>query len=192
MRYSNVRIRKLTVDRPPASDDDDARVKYYSDLVRQRPGEGHPYFARAVAHHHLHQYDAAIADYREAAELDRHLRAAVILAGVAQADKGDYAGAEKQLELGVKTQPDSPLALRALAWLRATCPEDKYRDGAAAVEHAQMSCKLSRFADFAAVDALAAALAESGNFVEAVKMGRKAVDLAAEKEKAECRAAQTL
>ena len=78
--------------------------------------------------------------------------------------------------------------MRALAWLRATCPEDKYRDGATAIKHAQKACQLCQSADYMAVGALA----ESGNFSEAVQQGKKAVDLAPETEKAECRERLTL
>ncbi len=54
------------------------------------------------------------------------------------------------------------------AWLWATCPDARYRDGKKAIESATMACKLSQWKETPFIDDLAAAYAEAGNFAEAV------------------------
>ena len=65
-----------------------------------------------------------------------------------------------------------------LAWLRATCPDASYRDGKQAVTGATKACELSEWKNANAVDTLAAAYAETGQFDKAVEWQQKAIDLA--------------
>ncbi|HZZ80780.1 MAG TPA: M56 family metallopeptidase [Gemmataceae bacterium] len=82
-----------------------------------------------------------------------------------------------------------------LAWLLATCPDDKIRDGQRAVELARTSCeglgwKGPQAAE--AIDTLAAASAEVGNFEAAIKWQTMAMKLAAEKKQFQIGAEQRL
>jgi hypothetical protein len=56
-----------------------------------------------------------------------------------------------------------------LAWLEATAPVDKVRDGAQALEHAQKACDLSDGTYWEYFDVLAAAEAEKGDFPKAIE-----------------------
>ncbi|HUU95678.1 MAG TPA: hypothetical protein VM487_08050, partial [Phycisphaerae bacterium] len=71
---------------------------------------------------------------------------------------------------------DPRIALRA-AWLLATCPDDSIRDGSRALQLAraagQRTSKNARLCD-----TLAAALAELGDFQQAVQQATEAVRLA--------------
>jgi hypothetical protein len=62
-----------------------------------------------------------------------------------------------------------------VAWLLATCPKAEVRDGKQAVTLARKACELDEEDDPGVIEVLAAALAETGDFVEAVKMQKKAV-----------------
>jgi serine/threonine-protein kinase len=62
--------------------------------------------------------------------------------------------------------------------LLATCPLPEIRHGSHAVTLAQRACELSGGKDAACLDSLAAALAESGDFEEAVRREQEAVRLA--------------
>ena len=65
-----------------------------------------------------------------------------------------------------------------LAWLLATCPAADVRVGGEALEHATRACELTGWADTTALDTLAAAHAECGEFAAAVRHAERALALA--------------
>ena len=76
-----------------------------------------------------------------------------------------------------RTKRYSPRGYNAAAWLYATCPKEDIRNGGKALELALKGCDLSEWRDGGVVDTLAAAEAEAGDFDEAVKYERQAIDL---------------
>ena len=174
VRYSNVRVRKLSGGPPPG--DLAARIAYYDERIQQHSKEGAAYLCRAMVEGRAKKYDEAAADCRKAAELSPYLNGALARAGLALIDKGDYAAADKELETCVQRQPDNSTALWCLAHLRSTCPEAKYRNAAAALKHAKKACELTQNNDPFALSALGEAYAESGDFTQAVASSQKAID----------------
>jgi protein O-mannosyl-transferase len=79
----------------------------------------------------------------------------------------------------LQLNPTNISALNNLAWLRATVPESKYRNGPEAVKHAEQACILSNFREPQLIGTLAAAYAEAGRFDDAVESAKKAANLAA-------------
>ena len=66
----------------------------------------------------------------------------------------------------------------SLAWLLATCPDPSFRDGQRAVEIGRRALKCSPEQGKAAcLDTLAAALAENGDFAEAIDCQLEAISL---------------
>ena len=65
-----------------------------------------------------------------------------------------------------------------LAWILATNPSDKLRNGPEAVRWARAACQAADHKQPGLLDTLAAALAEAGEFDEAVKIARQAIELA--------------
>ena len=90
----------------------------------------------------------------------------------------DFGEAIKWLE-----KSNEPYAWHLLAWIFATCPEERYRDGRKAVAFAESALnKISSEEDTTSEQAniigtLAAAYARNGQFDKAVTMQRKAIDL---------------
>jgi len=75
--------------------------------------------------------------------------------------------------------PEDPNSYNNLAWIRATHPDPRFRNGLEAVELAEKACKLVKVKDLYLLDTLAAAYAEAGRFPEAVETQEEAICLAA-------------
>ena len=67
------------------------------------------------------------------------------------------------------------MAYNNLAWLYATCPDEKYRNGIKAIALAKKAAELD--AGHTVLATLAAAHAETGNFKEAIAAQEKAISL---------------
>ena len=64
-----------------------------------------------------------------------------------------------------------------LAWVLATSPENKYRDGPRAVQLAEFACKATGYKSPPLLDTLAAAYAEVGQFEQAIRITLQAIEL---------------
>jgi hypothetical protein len=91
--------------------------------------------------------------------------------------RGDYARALYAYEKQIQGYPDYVEAHEQRAWIYATCPDARYRDGPRAVASATRACELTNWKDTGALTFLAVAFAESGDFAEAVKWQEKVVAL---------------
>lgn len=89
---------------------------------------------------------------------------------------GQYGMVDRTLNEGLQRHVRSPVLINSLAWLRATCPEQLYRNGAEAVRLASSVVEMQP-EDPQLLDTLAAAQAESGDFPAAVQTQQKVVQL---------------
>jgi tetratricopeptide (TPR) repeat protein len=64
---------------------------------------------------------------------------------------------------------------KRLTWLLATCPIDELRDGDAAVRYGERGCELTNYEQTDALQKLAAAYAEAGDFAKAIETQQKAI-----------------
>lgn len=89
----------------------------------------------------------------------------------------NYKAAIAYYEEALINQPDQAGAYNNLAWVLATCPDSTFRNGARAVELAQQAVKLGGEIP-ALLDTLAAALAENGQYSQAVSAAGRALEMA--------------
>jgi tetratricopeptide (TPR) repeat protein len=138
------------------------------------------------------RYDEALKDFDAALALDPHHSRAHYNRGSVYETKGNFDKAIIEYKEAIRCNPRDPLAYNNLAWLLATSPNDKIRNGAAAVELATKACELTASKDAENLDTLAAAYAEAGNWAKAVETVQAAEKLAADDFKKELAAREKL
>jgi tetratricopeptide (TPR) repeat protein len=89
--------------------------------------------------------------------------------------KKEYDSAIKEYIKAIRLNNNYAKAYNALAWLLATCSDEKYRNGLKAVEFAKKAVDIAPVSQW--FDTLAAAYAEAGDFDMAVKSQEKAIQL---------------
>lgn len=115
----------------------------------------------------------------EAAVRLSHRRAGVYgELAVALAFEGRFEDAINYYQLAIAAKPDSVEAHNNLAWIFATHPEARHRNGAEAVRLAEQACKLSDYKKAILIGTLGAAYAEAGRFEDAIAAAEKAAALA--------------
>jgi tetratricopeptide (TPR) repeat protein len=129
----------------------------------------------------------ALADYNAAVEYNPQFDAPIVLRGTFFYGQRRYAEAMADYEAAIRLNPNNFASINNLAWILATCPDDKLRDGLKAVQLAKKACELDGWKHSMMLGSLAAAHAEVGQFEEAIKWQQKAVDLADVGQKSELR-----
>ena len=115
-------------------------------------------------------YSAALADHPDQWQF---LRAR----GDAQLNCGRRTKAIADFDKALKLQPKDSGLLNNLAWVLATAPEQKLRDGKRALLLATKACQQTEYKEDYILSTLAAAYAETGDFASAEKWAAKAVEL---------------
>jgi tetratricopeptide (TPR) repeat protein len=118
--------------------------------------------------------EEALAQYSELLRLnparaDLHVTMAALLSGIHRVSEaaGHYREA-------LRLNPNDVVALNNLAWLLATNPDDKVRNGYEATSYAERACALTRWSNPVFLATFAAAQAERGNFQQAVELAARA------------------
>ena len=106
------------------------------------------------------------------------IHARLLLADIL-ARQRDYPASISAYRQLLQLQPDTPSALSGLAWILATNPEDQLRNGAEALRLARHARELLAAPNPRVLASLDAALAEAGQFDEAIKVADQARQLAA-------------
>jgi len=93
--------------------------------------------------------------------------------GMSAEIKGDFNQAIINYNKTIKVAPEYAPAYNNLAWIMATCPDKRYRNGSQAIEFAEKASSLGKQVD--SLDTLAAAYAEAGKFKKAATIQKDAI-----------------
>ncbi|HLX63146.1 MAG TPA: tetratricopeptide repeat protein [Planctomycetota bacterium] len=153
----------------------DNAIKDFTEDIRLDPKNSLAYYERGNALRLKKEYDAALKDFDEAVKLVNNYTAAIQTRALTYRSMKQYDKAVKDYEAALKLNPKHLNALAQLSWLLASCPDEKFRDGKRAVELANAAYEASG-KQAAYLDTLAVANAEAGNFDDAVKNEKQALE----------------
>jgi tetratricopeptide (TPR) repeat protein len=139
------------------------------------PKAARSFLGRGLASLETNQPDAAITDLTEALTLNPKLARAYTGRGIAWKAKYEVEHAVEDLEKAIALDPRDADAQGALATIRATCPDERYRNGQLAFEAATRAYVVHGKGCPHCLDTLAAAYAECGDFPRAVNWESKAI-----------------
>ena len=149
------------------------------------------YANRANCYSYLGNLDAALEDYQRAIDKaiavsndpnDPRLAYLYYNRGYAYEHAKKYEQALPDYEKTISLNDNYPDVKNNLAWILATCPNDKLRDPRRAVSIAEAECEKSAWKDASVLDTLAAAHAAAGDFTKAIERQRQAIDLTEDEE----------
>ncbi|QDT67720.1 Tetratricopeptide repeat protein [Planctomycetes bacterium MalM25] len=140
---------------------------------------------RATAFQSAGRLRESATDLNEVIRLDPRNAAAYTLRGHVFAEGGFYDQAISDYQSALHADAGSAEAYRSLAWVLATCPEERLRDPEMAIESAFRARRLLGHDDFLVLDASAAAHAAAGDYAEAVRLQQRALLVAGDAPTAE-------
>ncbi len=127
------------------------------------------------------EHDKAISDFSKAIKLTKDVEYPFLYMcrGAAYHDIGAYGKAYEDFQKAIELEPTNDSYYNELAWMLATNPDARYRDGQKAVELSKEAIKRTNLKSQKALylDTLAAAYAETGRFESAVNTQRWALSL---------------
>jgi tetratricopeptide (TPR) repeat protein len=152
----------------------DEALADYSEALRIDLRYSAAFHNRGLTWRRKQKYDEAIADFSLAVRLDPKDSQSLHRRGQSWSAKRVYDKAIADFSEAIRLDPASALAFSGRAWLWATCPDAKFRDGKKAVGSVTRACELSEWKEAYNLGTQAAACAETGQFDKAIEWQEKA------------------
>jgi tetratricopeptide (TPR) repeat protein len=152
----------------------------YDAALRIDPSLLQALIGRARVCHMTGRLEEALTSFNAAVEHDAASAEIVCSRGDLLVDLGRYSEALQDYARAIDLDAKFEHAYRNGAWLLATCPDDAVRDAEGALRGAQAALECGYGDRHAALDTLAAALANAGRFEEAVGTMQQAIEIAPE------------
>ena len=157
--------------------DEDA-VIYYNEALQKKPNyeKAHNNLGNVMARQG--NFEGAVYHYNEALKINPDYAGAYYNLGKIAANQGKIENAILHYRKSLLLNPIMTEVLYNLSWTFATHKNKKYRNGKEAIKLAKKLCKITLNNQPLALDALAAAYAETGKFDSAVLTAQRALKLA--------------
>jgi protein O-mannosyl-transferase len=156
---------------------DDA-IEHYRTALNIKPGYSDAYYNLGNALARKGDAKAAIYNYRKALEFNPEFFKSYYNIARILSNQGKTGEAINNYQKALNINSETPQTLYHLSWIYATSENRSSRNGVKAVKLAEKLCMLTGYQQPLALDALAAAYAETGNFDRAVETAQKAFELA--------------
>jgi tetratricopeptide (TPR) repeat protein len=152
-------------------------IKHFDRAIELQPSSADAHNNRGVALEAMGRLADAVSSYRRASQLEPDQ--VVFLSNLAYAlyGTGNRDAARAAYREVLEAEPTWPHAVLSEAWRKATDPDAAVRNGKQALRLAEQVCQATGFRMAQALDVLAAAHAELGQFEQAVAREREVLDL---------------
>jgi len=156
----------------------DEAIEQYTESVRLDPTRADAQNGLGLVLAAKGRLDQAMQHFAAALRLDPENVEVLTNLARGRAAQGKTAEAVSHYRHALRLSPNNTVAANDLAWILASSPDPRFRNGAEAVRLARLACRQTGFSDPKMLDTLAAAWAEVGEFRQAESAARRALELA--------------